>query len=203
MEPAAANACHRKKTQAEVIGKEEKEEQRRISSIKAEYEADMQKELHSQGADTERLQDIANQLAQLDKELSFIKENATLVIEYQKDKRDLIDRIPGWQREHDEQKRLLQQERETLRVETSVLQEKIDLLNKELEEAEENVRELQKNLEAYSKISAYDWYKPHQDIFHSETAQTIQTTKTCMELIDELTRQANQFTQVQASSARK
>ena len=158
----------------------------------------MQKELHSQGADTERLQDIANQLAQLDKELSFIKENATLVIEYQKDKRDLIDRIPGWQREHDEQKRLLQQERETLRAETSSLQEKIDLLNKELEEAEENVRELQKDLEAYSKISAYDWYKPHQDIFRSETAQTIQTTKTCMELIDELTRQANQFTQVQS-----
>ncbi len=112
-----------KKTQAEVIGKEEKEEQRRISSIKTEYEADMQKELHSQGADTERLQDI---------------------------------------------------------------------------EAEENVRELQKNLEAYSKIPAYDWYKPHQDIFRSENTQTMQTTKTCMELIDELTRQANQFTQVQS-----
>ena len=187
-----------KRTQAEVIGKEEKEEQRRISSIKTEYEADMQKELHSQGADTERLQDIANQLAQLEKELSFIKENATLVIEYQKDKRDLIDRIPGWQREHDEQKRLLQLERETLRVETSSLQEKIDLLNKEWEEAEENVRELQKNLEAYSKIPAYDWYKPHQDIFRSENTQTMQTTKTCMELIDELTRQANQFTQVQS-----
>ena len=187
-----------KKTQAEVIGKEEKEEQRRISSIKTEYEADMQKELHSQGADTERLQDIANQLAQLEKELSFIKENATLVIEYQKDKRDLIDRIPGWQRENDEQKRLLQFERETLRVETSSLQEKIDLLNKEWEEAEENVRELQKNLEAYSKIPAYDWYKPHQDIFRSENTQTMQTTKTCMELIDELTRQANQFTQVQS-----
>lgn len=187
-----------KKTQAEVIGKEEKEEQRRISSIKTEYEADMQKELHSQGADTERLQDIANQLAQLEKELSFIKENATLVIEYQKDKRDLIDRIPGWQREHDEQKRLLQLERETLRVETSSLQEKIDHLNKEWEEAEENVRELQKNLEAYSKIPAYDWYKPHQDIFRSENTQTMQTTKTCMELIDELTRQANQFTQVQS-----
>lgn len=187
-----------KKTQAEVIGKEEKEEQRRISSIKTEYEADMQKELHSQGADTERLQDIANQLVQLEKELSFIKENATLVIEYQKDKRDLIDRIPGWQREHDEQKRLLQLERETLRVETSSLQEKIDLLNKEWEEAEENVRELQKNLEAYSKIPAYDWYKPHQDIFRSENTQTMQTTKTCMELIDELTRQANQFTQVQS-----
>ena len=187
-----------KKTQAEIISKEEKEEQQRISSIKAEYEADMQKELHSQGADTERLQDIANQLVQIEKELSFIKENATLVIEYQKDKRDLIDRIPGWQREHDEQKRLLALERETLRTETSSLQEKIDQLNKELEEAEENVRELQKNLEAYNKISAYDWYKPHQDIFRPENTQTMQTTKTCMELIDELTRQANQFMQVQS-----
>lgn len=188
-----------KKAQTEVISKEEKEEQRRISSIKAEYEADMQKELHSQGADTERLQDIANQLTQIEKELSFIKENATLVIEYQKDKRDLIDRIPGWQREHDEQKRLLNLERENLRAETSSLQEKIDRLNKELEEAEENVRELQKNLEAYSKISAYDWYKPHQDIFRSGNTQTsLQTAKTCIELIDELTRQANQFMQVQS-----
>ena len=52
----------------------------------------------------------------------------------------MIDRIPGWQREHDEQKRLLQLERETLRVETSSLQKKIDLLNKEWEEAEENVK---------------------------------------------------------------
>lgn len=67
MEQATTGSCRRKKTQAEVIGKEEKEEQRRISSIKTEYEADMQKELHSQGADTERLQDIANQLVQLEK----------------------------------------------------------------------------------------------------------------------------------------
>lgn len=187
-----------KQVQTATIGKDEKSEQRRISSIKAEYEAEMQKELHSQGADTERLQDIANQLGEIEKELTFIKENATLVIEYQKDKRDLIDRIPGWKREHDEQKRLLSLERETLRAETSSLQENIDRLNKALEEAEENVRELQKNLEAYSKISAYDWYKPHQDIFRPENAQPAQTVKTCIELIDELTRQANQFMQVQS-----
>ena len=37
---------------------------------------------------------------------------------------------------------------------------------------------------AYSKIPAYDWYKPHQDIFRSENTQTMQTTKTCMALID-------------------
>ena len=187
-----------KKAQADLIGQEEKNEQRRISSVKAEYEADMQKELHSQGADTERLQGIADQLGRLEKELAFIKENATLVIEYQKDKRDLIDRIPGWRREHDEQKRLLHLERETLHTEISSLQEKIDKLNKEQEEAEENVRELQKNLEAYGKISAYDWYKPHQDIFRPENVPSVQTARSCVELIDELTRQANLFMQVQS-----
>lgn len=187
-----------KQAQTEIIRKEEQKEQRRIASIKAEYETDMQKELHSQGADTERLQNIADLLAQIEKELAFIKENATLVIEYQKDKRDLIDRIPGWQREHDEQKRLLQLERETLKAETSTLQEKIDLLDKEQEEAGKNVRELQLNLEAYGRISAYDWYKPHQDLFSHGDTQGMQTSKTCMELIDELTRQANQLTQVQS-----
>lgn len=187
-----------KKARTELISKEEKDEQRRISSIKAEYEGDMQKELHSQGADTERLQDIADQLSKLEKELAFIKENATLVIEYQKDKRDLIDRIPEWKREHDEQKRLLNMERETLKTETVALQDKIDKQNKELEESLKIVRELQSNLEAYGKIAAYDWYKPHQDIFRLENGSSMQTTKTCIELIDELTRLSNQFMQVQS-----
>ena len=163
----------------------------------------MQKELHSQGADTERLQDIANQLVQLEKELSFIKENATLVIEYQKDKRDLIDRIPGWQREHDEQKRLLQLERETLRVETSSLQEKNRPSEQRMGRSGRKCKGTAKEPEAYSKIPAYDWYKPHQDIFRSENTQTMQTTKTCMELIDELTRQPTNSRRCKASSVKK
>ena len=55
----------------------------------------MKQELHSQGADTERLQQISSQLRDIDRELQFIKEHATLLIEYQKDKRDLIDHIPN------------------------------------------------------------------------------------------------------------
>lgn len=44
----------------------------------------MKQELHSQGADTERLQEIANQLQTVEQELLFIKDHATLLIEYQK-----------------------------------------------------------------------------------------------------------------------
>lgn len=112
----------------------------------------MQKELHTQGADTERLQNIAEQLQNIEQELLFIKDHAALIIEYQKDKRDLIDQIPTWQREYDEQKRLLNNEKESLHKETGALQSEIDKLNKSLHEAEENVRSLSGNLDAYEKF---------------------------------------------------
>jgi predicted nuclease with TOPRIM domain len=159
----------------------------------------MKQELHSQGADTERLQQISSQLRDIDRELQFIKEHATLLIEYQKDKRDLIDHIPEWKREQEEQKRQLSQEKDNLRRETSGLQEQIDALNKELQQAEKEVTQLQANLEAYSKISAYDWYKPHQDIFNPENPVTLEihTPRTCLELIDELGRTDSQYMTLQ------
>lgn len=194
------NLNNEKSAQADNIRKEDKEEQQRIASVKAEYENDMQKELHTQGADTERLQNIAEQLQNIEQELLFIKDHAALIIEYQKDKRDLIDHIPTWQREYDEQKRLLNNEKESLHKETGALQSEIDKLNKSLHEAEENVRSLSGNLDAYEKIPAYDWYKPHQDIFRSEngTETEIAVQKGCIELIDELGRMENQYMQLQS-----
>ena len=95
----------------------------------------MQKELHKQGADTERLQDIARQLQDIEQELLFIKDHATLLIEYQKDKRDLINHIPEWKREYEEQKRLLDNEKENVRKEINSLQGEIDKLSKSVNEA--------------------------------------------------------------------
>ena len=71
--------AHEKETQAGSIRLEDKEEQQRIATEKAEYERQMKQELHSQGADTERLQQISSQLRDIDRELQFIKEHATLL----------------------------------------------------------------------------------------------------------------------------
>ena len=194
------NLTNEKAEQAETIRKEEQEEQKRIASVKADYENEMQKELHTQGADTERLQDIAKQLQDIEQELLFIKDHATLLIEYQKDKRDLMDHIPEWKREYDEQKRLLDNEKEVLRKEVGALQTEIDKLGKTLHEAEENVRVFSSNLEAYEKIPAYDWYKPHQDIFRPGSCPDtdVAVQKSCIELIEELGRMENQYMQLQS-----
>lgn len=187
-----------KKTLAENIDAEDKQERQRIDAEKAEYRKQMKQELHSQGADTERLQEIANQLQTVEQELLFIKDHATLLIEYQKDKRDLIDHIPEWSREQKEQELLLKTEKESLNKECGILQEQIDRLSKAVQEAESNVRNLQANVEAYGNISAYDWYKPHQDLFNAEQVSTgIETQKSCIVLIDELSRAENKYLQLQ------
>lgn len=186
-----------KNAQQENIRKGEKEELKRINANKARYEADMQKELHTQGADTERLQNIANQLGQIEQELSFIKKHATLVIEYQKDKRDLIEHIPAWKRQEEDLKKQLKKERETLKSEVDALQKEIDRIKKDLYEAEENIRSLQQNMDAYANIESYDWYKSHQDVFKSDHSKTVTTQKNCIELIELLTQCYMQFIQIQ------
>lgn len=78
------------------------------------------------------------------------------------------------------------------------MQEQIDRLSKAVQEAESNVRNLQANVEAYGNISAYDWYKPHQDLFNAEQVSTgIETQKSCIVLIDELSRTENKYLQLQ------
>lgn len=186
-----------KNAQQENIRKEEKDEQKRINASKAQYETDMQKELHSQGADTERLQKIADRLKQIEQELSFIKKYATLVIEYQKDKRDLIEHIPMWKRQEDDLRKQLKRERDTLKTEVDALQKEIDKIRKYLQEAEENIRDLQQNLDAYSNIESCEWYKSHQDIFKNDPLTTLVTQKSCTELIVFLNQCYMQFMQIQ------
>ena len=187
-----------KEEQTSTIRKEDKEEQARINAEKAEYESQMKQELRTQGADTERLQQIAGQLNDIDRELLFIKEHSTQIIEYRKDKRDLIDHIPEWKRQQAEQKQALHQEKENLKKETAALQEEITRLDKEVAESVQEVSRLQTDREAFGKITAYDWYKSHQDIFSDDyPTGDIITQKSCVELIGELGRADNLYLTLQ------
>ena len=188
-----------KEKQTETIREEDKEERKRINAEKSAYEQQMKQELHSQGADTERMQLIAKQLQDIDRELLFIKEHETLIIEYRKDKRDLLDHVPEWKRRQAARKQELHQEKENLKKETAVLQEQIDRLNLEMRKAEQEESRLQADQNAFGEIPAYDWYKAHQDIFSEEyhLPDNVSTQKSCVELIAELNRADNQFLTLQ------
>jgi hypothetical protein len=69
-------------------GKEESD--KRIQELKKEQNS----ELDNKGADTERLNIIDDRLNDIVNNLDYIKENETIVIEYNKDKRELFDKVP-------------------------------------------------------------------------------------------------------------
>lgn len=63
---------------------------KRIQELKKEQTS----ELDNKGADTKRLNIIDVKLNDIEKDLNYIKENETIVIEYNKDKRELFDKVP-------------------------------------------------------------------------------------------------------------
>ena len=63
---------------------------KRIQELKEEQTS----ELGNKGADTKRLNVIEKRLSEIEKALDYIKNNETIVIEYNKDKRELFDKVP-------------------------------------------------------------------------------------------------------------
>ena len=59
-----------------------------------ELKKDQTSELNKKGADTERLNIIDYRLNNITNDLDYIKDKETIVIEYNKDKRELFDRVP-------------------------------------------------------------------------------------------------------------
>jgi len=72
------------------ISENKKETTKRIQELKDKQT----KELDNKGADTKRLSLIDGNLEEIEKNLVFIKNNERIVIEYEKDKRELFDNVP-------------------------------------------------------------------------------------------------------------
>lgn len=78
-----------------------------------EIQAEQHRELKNKGADTDRLKIVESELVEIAQELKFIEEKRTLVAEYEKDKRELFDRL----KEFKNRKQMIEREQEQQRVE--------------------------------------------------------------------------------------
>ena len=73
-----------------------KEKEKEIATQTREIKDQERSQLKLQGADTGRIEEIDKRLSDTEKELEFIDSNIALVIEYQKDKRELFDKEPDF-----------------------------------------------------------------------------------------------------------
>ncbi|WP_034894751.1 ATP-binding protein [Gillisia sp. Hel_I_29] len=155
---------------------------KRIQELKKEQTS----ELGNKGADTKRLSVIDNRLNDVEKDLDYIKNNEIIVIEYNKDKRELFDKVP-----------LLKVDKASLEIkQTSIIKEhKIELnkINTKYSKQEDFVKSIKSKIEEFdtdeNKFIEFkeksETYKSVQ-IYFSEPIREFNETKTAISIITEI-----------------
>lgn len=120
------------------IAKEKVVSQERVDELKLEQTT----ELGSKGADTKRLGILEDHLTQVKKDLLYISNNETIVIEYNKDMRELFDNVPQLK---------VDQNRLVLNQETIFKDHKLELdkVNQDYETQDQIVKSIKENLEEF------------------------------------------------------
>lgn len=165
----------------ELIQRFKKESEKRLEEIKQQQNT----ELSNKGADTKRLEILNNRITEINKALDFIKNNERIVIEYEKDKRELFDKIPQFKTD----KVALEKKLDSLKSEQIKEQGKLNLKYNQqkeiLQEIKNKIEEFNKDEQKFEEFKKSETYASVQDYFTDE-AQKNNSTKTAVSLIEEL-----------------
>lgn len=154
----------------------------RIQELKKEQIS----ELGNKGADTKRLNVIDDRLNDVEKDLDYIKENETIVIEYNKDKRELFDKVPQ-----------LKVDKASLeKKQTSIISEhKIELnkINSKYSKQEDFVKSIKSKIDEFdTDENKFLEFKEKSEtyksiyIYFSEPIREFADTKTAISIITEI-----------------
>lgn len=155
----------------------------KMDGILSSLQQDYVKELAGKGADSSRTTDVTEHIARLDAELLFIENNRTVVIEYHKDKRELIDRMDEFRSD----KQLKEKE---LEIEREKYEQKRLRLTREAEELKSVLRDLFQSIDALKDDILRTEEFRKLDYCPAELLSGIEkeTSKRCRQLVEELTR---------------
>ena len=161
-----------------------REKQAELAQRKAAYDEEQMAQLAANGGEPERLAAIQQRLHTVEEELRFIQGAQATVIEYWKDKREWLDKMPDWQADRERLQRQIAEERERLRQETATLTQALQRADAELKELREAHRKATENREEYHRCTLLDWFKQREAIF---TEAPTDTGSDCRTLIREIT----------------
>ncbi|EAY26989.1 conserved hypothetical protein [Microscilla marina ATCC 23134] len=115
-----------------------------ISEAMAKINAEKNQRLESEGANVKKIGAIDKQLKKIAQELDFIDAHQAKVTEYEKDKRELFDKVEGWQEER-------QRLDEKLWQQTAQYEQALAKLKEDLAEAKQRVAQLRQEQDLVAK----------------------------------------------------
>lgn len=155
------------------------------SSRKAQIQAQKNKELSEKGADTKRLQEIEIRVDFLNNELKFIEENTTLVIEYQKDKREFIDRADDFKQEKEQLEKKFREENLKYKNKKSSLEKELFDIQAIILDLNNVLNAIKEDKDLFSEFIETECFKSISEYFGLQNEET-KSEKRAKKLIDEI-----------------
>lgn len=156
-----------------------------ISSAKAAVSAELSMVLENEGADTGRLNTVTEAVMQLQNDLRYIEEKRDLVVEYNKDKRELLDKGD----ELKSKKLLLEQ---AFANEAQKIERQLAGIDQEIELARQMIQVVELQImqagEDSASFEAFEHTETYQGIssLYKEEKEMHQTDQRCRALIDQI-----------------
>jgi len=167
-----------------------------------ELKASQKKELDSKGADTEKISKFEKRIAELKLELEFIEANRDNVSDYNKDKRELFDKVDHFKNQKTNFENQLSTEQTKHNLQKQKLLDEIELHKTEIEKINILLGNIQEDLKEFESFKLTECFKSITEL-SDEPKEEYQTDKRCKTLIAELNEKyylsINRFTDLQVA----
>lgn len=154
---------------------------KRIQELKKKQNS----ELDDKGADTKRLQEIEAKLSEIQLDLNFISDNERLVIEYQKDKRELFDKVPALKTERNSLEKKHEMISGEHQVEMNKMLNKCAKQQENVDTIQSKVNEFDADLEIFKNFKKSEAFAGIQTYFSNELNE-IDPLRTADSIISDL-----------------
>ena len=142
----------------EAISEEIARKKAELEERKSGYDREQLDSLTASGGDPRRLEEIHSRLAYIGGEIKYINETKALIIEYLKDKREMLDKVPDWTAESLRLQQIIHGEQEELKKRLADVNRNIFKIDAELKELKEANRKALENREEYHRSTLLDWF---------------------------------------------
>jgi len=154
-------------------------------SRKSQIQVQKNKELSEKGADTKRLNEIEDKLQILNTELKFIEDNNSLVIEYQKDKREFIDKTGDFKQEKQKQEKQLETEKQKYENQKNIFDKELIDIRAIISDLENKLNTIKEDINLFAEFKENDCFKSISEYFQISKTDT-KSEKRVKKLIDEI-----------------
>lgn len=169
----------------EVISEEICRKKTHLEERKSGYDKEQLERLSTNGVDPKRLEEIHTRLTYIGEEIKYINDTKALIIEYLKDKREILDKVADWTAESVRLQQIIRQERDELKKYQADINRNITRIDSELKDLKENYRKASENREEYHRSTLLDWFISREAVFSS--MERFETEGDCRSLVREIT----------------